>query len=126
MIDKFGQVMIYVNNLEVVAKFWVDKIGFIEGERMEYGEELAIEIIPYHNSDTSMVLFDKEVVKRTSPEVNLGTPSLLFSSYELEEFHKQLLEKGVTVSEVMEIAGMVTFNFSDPEGNYFAVKKISK
>lgn len=127
MIDQFGRVMVYVENPRAVADFWIEKVGFIEVEvgRMDNGI-ISVEIAPNNHSDTNMVLFDREFVAKNSPMLHLGTPSILFSTYDIQEMRKQLVEKNVDCGEIMEFGGMVTFNFPDIEGNYFAVREIKK
>ena len=127
MIDKFGQVMVYVKNPRAVADFWVNQIGFVllHEEKLESGV-LSVELSPNNTSDTNMVLFDREIVAQMSPEVNLGSPSILFSTYDIKELHDRLKENGVAVGDITEMGTMVTFNFPDIEGNYFAVREISK
>lgn len=55
------------------------------------------------------------------PELNLGTPSLLFFSDNLDQLHSELSNKGVTVGEIIEMPNGRVFNFADCEENYFAV-----
>lgn len=43
MIDQFGQVMVYVNDVRVVADFWIQKMGFSE-IHARYMEEKLISI----------------------------------------------------------------------------------
>lgn len=40
--------------------------------------------------------------------------------------HKKLINNGVNVGEVMEVGDSLTLNFSDIEGNYFAVQEIRR
>lgn len=127
MINKFGKVMIYVNDPRAVADFWIEKIGFIEIKADMYEKGiLSVEITPNNMSDTSIVLFDRSIVEKMSPEINLGIPSILFSSYDVRDMRNRLIEKGVNVGEVMEMGDSITFNFPDIEGNYFAVQEIRK
>lgn len=127
MIDQFGQVMVYVNDVRMVADFWIQKMGFSEIHAGYMEEKLiSIELAPNDHSDTHLVLFDKVFVAQYSSEVNLLSPSILFSTYDLEAMHTSLVEKGVKVGEIGNIGGMKKFNFPDPENNYFAVREISK
>ncbi len=125
MIHKFGQVMIYVKDPRKCADFWKNKIGFTEIQENK-GETgiLSVELAPNSSSDASIVLFDREVVKKFSPELSLQTPSILFSSYNIKEMHDRLIKEGVTVGEIADNSNQKTFNFSDVEGNYFAVREI--
>lgn len=127
MINKFGNVMIYVNNPREVANFWIENVDFTEVNVVEMGGKLiGVEVSPYENSDTNITLFDKEWVKANSPAVYLDPPSLLFKTYDIKSMNEKMKANGVAVSEVMEMGGMITFNFPDPEGNYFAVQEVSK
>lgn len=127
MIDRFGKVMIYVKDPRAAADFWRDKIGFTEirANTQETGI-LSVELTPNGTSDASIVLFDRNIVEKMSPELNLGTPSILFSSYDIRGMRSRLIEQGVNVGDLMKIGGSLTFNFSDIEGNYFAVQEIEK
>lgn len=127
MISRFGKVMIYVNDPRAAADFWVGKIGFIEVGAEQYeGGTLSVELTPDLRSDASIVLFDRGVVEKMSPELHLGTPSILFMSPDAREMRETLMRRGVTVGETAERGGSITFNFSDPEGSYFAVQEIKK
>lgn len=125
MICKFGKVMIYVNDPRAVADFWIDKIDFTEIKVDTYEEGiLSVEITHNNMSDVSIVLFNRSLVEKMSPEINLGTPSILFSSYDVMDMRNRLINNGVNVGEIMEMGDSITFNFSDIEGNYFAVQEI--
>lgn len=125
MINKNVQVMIYVKDVEEVAKFWAEKVGFTKLEtNMMENEILSIEIKPTNDADISFILFNCEIVKKFSPEISLATPSILFSSCDLQKTRNELISKGVTVGEIVDMGGRLSFNFSDNEGNYFAVQEV--
>ena len=123
----FGKVMIYVNNPKAAADFWTDKIGFTV-DKINDSETgiISVELTPNSTSDAGIVLFDRDIVRKMEHELNLGTPSILFSSYNIKDMRDKLIEKGVNVGDIIEMNGALTFNFSDPEGNYFAVEQIEK
>lgn len=73
------------------------------------------------DAETSIILHNKEFVAKMSPELNLGTPSLMFFTENLEDFYKDLSNKNVTVGELVNMPFGKVFNFADDEGNYFAV-----
>lgn len=124
MIDKFGKVMVYVNDPRAVADFWIQMIGFSEvGTRDLNGKLLSIELAPNAVSDCHLVLFNRSIVEKMSMGISLGTPSILFGTYDLEDLRNNLIAKGVTVGGIMNM-GSRTFNFSDIEGNYFAVEEL--
>ena len=58
---------------------------------------------------------------KCQPELNLGTPSLMFFSEKFEQLHSDLINKNVTVGEIMNMPSGRVFNFADSENNYFAV-----
>lgn len=125
MINKFGKVMVYVKDPRAVADFWTEKIGFTEvGQQEMNNQVLSIELSPNETSDCHLVLFNRAIVEEMSGGISLGTPSILFSSYDIDTMRSDLIAKGVTVGEIMEM-GSRTFNFADVEGNYFAAEEIN-
>ena len=124
MINKFGKVMVYVKDPRAVADFWIEKIGFTKvGQQEMNNQVLSIELAPNVTSDCHLVLFNRAIVEEMSGGISLGTPSILFGSYDIDTMRSDLITKGVTVGEIMEM-GSRTFNFSDVEGNYFAVEEV--
>jgi lactoylglutathione lyase len=126
MINKLGQVMVYVNNQDEAVKFWTEKVGFHVIAEETSGPMRWIEIAPSKENETSIVLQDKKVVEKMSPGLNLGTPSLLFFTENLEKLYSDLSGKGVKVGEIVNMGPMKLFNFADDEENYFAVREKSE
>ncbi len=82
MIDKFGRIMMYVNDVRTCADFWINNFEFTQIDTHEDGGKLiSVELQPYENCDVNICLFDKAYVIATSPLTAeyLPTPSLLFS-----------------------------------------------
>ncbi|HDR3886712.1 glyoxalase [Bacillus mycoides] len=127
MIHKVGQIMLYVNNQDEALNFWTEKVGFhvIAEEDNNQGMRW-IEIAPTNDAETSIILHNKEVISKMSPELNLGTPSLMFFSENLEQLYTDLTNKNVTVGEMVTMPSGKVFNFADSEGNYFAVMEKNK
>lgn len=122
MIRKLGQVMLYVNDQEKAVQFWVDKVGFCVIADEDNGEGFRwIEIAPSEAAETSIVLHNKELIAKMSPELNLSTPSLMFYSDNLDQLYAKLKEQQVTVGEIVTMPTGRVFNFADDENNYFAV-----
>ncbi|MCL6605074.1 MAG: VOC family protein [Paenibacillus sp.] len=121
MINKVGQIMLYVNNQEESLKFWTEKAGFslIAEENNEHMK--WIEIAPTNEAATSIVLHNKELIAQMQPEINLNTPSLLFFSDDLDRLYKDFSDKNITIGELVSMPTGRVFNFADNEGNYFAV-----
>jgi lactoylglutathione lyase len=122
MINKVGQIMLYVDNQDEALGFWTEKVGFTVISEENNGQGMRwIEVAPANNGATSIVLHSKALVAKMSPEVNLGTPSLMFYSDNLDQLHDDLSNKKVTVGEIVEMPFGRVFNFADAENNYFAV-----
>jgi len=122
MINKVGQIMLYVNNQEECVKFWTEKLGFSVIADENNGQGMRwIEIAPTQEAETSIVLHNKELVAKMQPELNLGTPSLLFFTENLDELHRDLKNKNIKVGEIVNMPSGRVFNFADDEENYFAV-----
>ncbi|MFD1019651.1 VOC family protein [Thalassobacillus hwangdonensis] len=121
MIHKVGQIMVYVNDQDQAVKFWTEKVGFTVIAEEKSGPMRWIEVAPSQEAETSIILHDKAFVASMDAEMNLGTPSLMFFTDNLDGEYEDLLGKGVTVGEIVEMPGGRVFNFADDEGNYFAV-----
>ncbi|MFL0405140.1 VOC family protein [Bacillus nitratireducens] len=122
MINNVGQIMLYVNNQDEVKEFWTEKVGFIVISEEDNGQGMRwIEIAPTKEAETSIILHNKELIAKMQPELNLGTPSLMFSSKEFDSLYSDLVNKNVTVGEIVNMPSGRIFNFADSENNYFAV-----
>lgn len=122
MINILGQVMAYVYNQDEAVKFWTEKVGFTVISEEDNGEGMRwIEIAPQKDSQTTIVLHNKEVIEKMNSGINLGTPSLLFFTEDIEKLYNKLTNNNVTVGEIINMPTGKTFNFADSEENYFAV-----
>ncbi|WP_416825127.1 VOC family protein [Ectobacillus polymachus] len=122
MISKVGQIMLYVNNQDEAVNFWTEKVGFTVISEEDNGQGMRwIEIAPTKDAETSIILHNKEFIAKMSPEINLGTPSLMFFSENLNQFHHDLSNKNIKVGEIVNMPSGRVFNFADSEENYFAV-----
>lgn len=125
MIDGLQSVMLYVDNQEQSVAFWTKDLGFvIKSEDIIYDDYKSVEVAPSLESQTSIVIFDKAFVREASPEVNLGTPSLMFQSKDLDGLYADMNSKGIRVGDIVETPDGRVFNFSDDEENYFAVNEV--
>ena len=122
MISKVGQIMLYVNNQDEAKEFWTEKVGFSVISEEDNGQGMRwIEIAPTKEAETSIILHNKEFIAKMSPELHLGTPSLMFLSKNFDNLYSDLLNKNVTVGEIVNMPSGRVFNFADSENNYFAV-----
>lgn len=122
MMDKVGQIMLYVNNQDDAVNFWTKKVGFSIISEENNGQGMRwIEIAPNDGAETSIILHNKEFVAKMSPGVNLDTPSLMFFTKNLDRLHEELLNKNIKVGDIINMPSGRVFNFADNEDNYFAV-----
>lgn len=129
MITAIGQVMLYVNDQEKALDFWVNTLGFVVVSDDDNKEGMRwIEVAPSHESETSFVLHNKELVRKMNPDMNLGTPSIMFFTDEIENLKSKLEASGHPTGPLVDLPfgkGRV-FNFADKEENYFAVKEVRR
>ncbi|WP_433774246.1 VOC family protein [Bacillus wiedmannii] len=122
MINNVGQIMLYVNNQDEVKEFWTEKVGFVVISEEDNGQGIRwIEIAPTKEAETSIILHNRELIAKMQPELNLGTPSLMFFSKDFDRLYSDLVNKNVTVGEIVTMPIGRIFNFADSENNYFAV-----
>ena len=122
MINKVGQIMLYVNNQNEAKEFWTEKVGFSVISEEDNGQGMKwIEIAPTKEAETRIILHNKELIAKMQPEMNLGTPSLMFFSEDFDKLYNDLLNKNVTVGEIVNMPSGRVFNFADNENNYYAV-----
>ncbi|OES88066.1 VOC family protein [Listeria monocytogenes] len=122
MVEKIGQVMLYVENQAAVRDFWVEKLDFVVvSEEVVNGKIQWIEIAPTKGVETTFVLQNKKKVAEMNPEMNLGTPSILLFGNNVAELYEEYKDKGITVGDLVDLPMGRVFNFSDNEGNYFAI-----
>lgn len=113
------RVMLYAENVEVLSQFFVETLGATVSETIELPEESQSTIVQL-SPEFELGIFPKVFVQRFSPEVLGTTPSIIFFTDQFEEIYQKIENAG----EIMENNGVETFNFSDPEGNYFVIGKL--
>ncbi|MBG9736641.1 VOC family protein [Paenibacillus alvei] len=122
MINRIGQVMLYVNDQDQAVQFWTEKVGFVVVSEDNNGHGMKwIEIAPAQGAQTSFVLHNKQLIAQMQPELNLGTPSIMLFSDNLDGLYEDFKNKGITVGELVTMPTGRLFNFADSENNYFAV-----
>jgi lactoylglutathione lyase len=119
--------MLYVNNQDEAVRFWTEKVGFSLITENDNGQGMKwIEIAPTKAAETSIVLHNKELIAKMQPELNLGTPSMMFFSENLDQLYQEFKDKNITVGDMVTMPGGKVFNFADQENNYFAVMEKQK
>lgn len=112
--------MIYVDDVEKVAAFFEQAAGTprISEETMIDGSKMiTVPILP----EASLQFYIRAFIQKYSPEVALNSPSIMFCVDDLASAHARLLQMGATVNEIVLVGSQQTFNFADPEGNWYAV-----
>ncbi len=122
MITQVGQIMLYVEDQDQSLQFWTEKTGFVVISEEGNGQGMRwIEIAPTREAQTTIILHNKTLIAQMQPELNLGTPSIMFFTNTLDQMYKDLTDKGVTVGDIVQLPSGRVFNFADDEQNYFAV-----
>lgn len=125
MIGSLGQVMLYVNNQDQAREFWTKKAGFQVVSEEDNGQGFRyIEVAP-EGGGTSLVIHNKDFIAKMEPDLNLGTPSLMFYTKDVDQLYSDFQSKNIKVGEIVELPSGKVFNFADDEEHYFAVMEKS-
>ncbi|WP_125574323.1 VOC family protein [Levilactobacillus huananensis] len=111
--------MLYVDDVEETAQWWQDNLGATVVEVNVLPDE-SHNIVLTMAPGAELSFFSKAFIRQYSPEVLGSTPSLMFFVKDFEALHDRL----TTAGAIADNNGMLTFNFRDPEGNYFAVGQV--
>lgn len=124
MINKIGKITLYVNNQEEAKAFWTEKAGFVIKFEQPMGPNMKwLEVGPSDNEFTTFVLYDKNLMKTQNPATNVGHPSIILSTTDIEKTYQEMKNKGVEVEELMRMPYGTMFNFKDQDGNFFMVRE---
>lgn len=127
MIKSLGQIMLYVRDLDANAKFWKEQAGFEKVEKVDAPDGDYIYVVaPLASSEVELVLQDKNKMEKLDSEVNLGTPSIMMETDDLDGTHEYFIDHGVRANPIMELPGFRFFNFPDNEDNYFAIREVKR
>lgn len=113
-------VMVYVDDVEKVAAFFEQAAGTPRADEkklIDGSKTIMVPILP----EASLQFYSRAFIQKYSPEVMLNSPSIMFYVDDLASAHARLLQMGATVNEIVLVGNQQTFNFADPEGNWYAV-----
>lgn len=113
-------VMVYCDDVEACRICWTEKLGFQEEAVRPGPEGSEAPVLSFGPADVHIVLMDRALVVKYSPEVNTLMPSLLFRVADIEAIHDGMEKRGATVSDVVDMGGMRSYSFSDDEGHWMA------
>ena len=120
MINKIFKITIYVNNQEEATKFWVDKMGFkVRREDNMMAEHKWLEVSPKDGDSTTFVLYDKNLMKSQNPSINVGHPSVMLYTKDIEKSYSDMKSIGIVVGEIMNYPYGKMYNFFDNDGNTY-------
>ncbi|MEH6945346.1 VOC family protein [Bacillus sp. JJ722] len=124
MINKIGKITIYVNDQEAAKTFWTEKMNFVVKFEQTMGPSITwLEVGPSANEFTTLVLYDKNLMKQHNPSTNVDTPSILFSTTDIDNAYVQMQEKGIEVGKMMRMPYGSMFSFKDNEGNEYLLRE---
>ncbi|WP_312040643.1 glyoxalase [Leuconostoc lactis] len=112
---KNTRVMLYVEDVKVIRDFFVTTLQ---------AEVVAENPLPHGylninlkvSEQLELGLFPKAFIAKYSPEVLGPVPSLMFFTEDFDALYEKLGEGREKMND--------TFNFSDPEGNYYVMAKM--
>lgn len=124
MINKIGKITLYVNNQEQAKEFWTNKLGFVVKFEQQMGPNMKwLEVGPSEIEFTTFVLYEKGLMKSQNPNINIGHPSVILSTSDIDATYKELKEKEVEVGELMKMSYGSMFPFKDQDGNEFLIRE---
>ena len=117
---KVGYVVLYVDDVDACARFWVEKVGKVERRRIDAGPFRIVQV-GFAEQDFAFELVPLAMMRENPDGLDLATPSIAFRVEDLDATRADLVAHGVQATEVSEARGPRSFAFSDPEGRWFAV-----
>lgn len=113
------RVMIYVDNVAKEATFWSNTFDATLFKILELPDDFQARILTL-SDEFELGLYPKAFMTQYEPEL-LGTtpPSMMFFRSDFMDLHQKI----TTAGDIVENNGILTFNFSDPEGNHFVIAK---
>jgi hypothetical protein len=78
---------------------------------------------PNNDEFTTFVLYSKELMANQNPNTNLGHPSILLSTNDIEKTYEKLVNNEVKVSELMIMPYGKMFHFFDQDNNQYVIRE---
>lgn len=124
MIDAITKITLYVEDQEKAKAFWTEKLGFIIKLEQQMGPDMKwLEVAPKNESSTAFVLYNKKMMQKQNPDTNVGHPSVILSTHDIQKAYDVMKEKGVKVGDIMKMPYGSMFQFFDMEGNIFLLRE---
>lgn len=122
MIRSISKISVYVKNQEDAEKFWVEKLGFEIRLKQQMGPALWLEVAPV-GAQTTFVLYNKELMSKQNPNMDLGHPNVILTTTNLDESYLKMKENGVDLDDVMNMPYGRMFIFRDQDGNRYLLRE---
>lgn len=123
MIDKIAKITIYVNNQDEAKKFWTEKLNFVTKIDATEGPLRWIEVAPKESEWVTIVLYDKNLLKEQSPNANSDYKTVILSTQDLDNAHKEMKAKGVEVTDIITTDYARLFTFKDQDNNEYLLRE---
>lgn len=124
MIEKISKVTLYVENQESAKEFWINKLNFVVALEQPMGPNMLwLEVSPKEDSETSFVLYEKELMKKQNPNNNTEHPSIILSTKNINKTYDNLKSKDVKVTDLMTFPYGSMFTFYDQDNNPFLIRE---
>jgi predicted enzyme related to lactoylglutathione lyase len=116
-------VILHVSDIDRAIEFYRDKVGF-ELDHDTRTEGMHVVQLTPRGSGCSVVFGDLPAQREMTPGSMRGLQLVVADA---RAARKELLDRGVDVSEIMQFSpddGGTFFGFSDPDGNTWAVQEL--
>jgi lactoylglutathione lyase len=124
MINKIGKITIYVENQNEAKKFWTEKLNFVVKAENPMGPNMTwLEVGPSQDEFTTFVLYEKKLMAAQNPNTNLGHPSILLSTNNIDKTYNELKEKNVKVDDLIKMPYGSMFTFYDQDKNQYIIRE---
>lgn len=124
MIEGIAKITLYVNDQNKARDFWTEKMGFIVRLEQQMGPGMKwLEVGPEYGGGTVFVLYDKKMMTEQNPGINVGHPSVILNTRDVEASYKEMKEKGVRTGDIMKMPYGSMFQFFDMDGNAFLLQE---
>lgn len=120
---KIAKITHYVSDQAAAKEFWIDKMGFVVKFEQQMGPNMTWLEVGEEDSFVSMVLYNKAMMEQQNPEVSTDTPSLMFSTNDIQTKYADMQAKGVKVDELQIMPYGSMFSFYDNDNNRFMMRE---
>jgi lactoylglutathione lyase len=124
MINNISKITLYVNNQEEAKDFWINQLQFVVKFEQQMGPNMKwVEVAPSENSQTTFVLYDKNMMKAQNPNTNVEHPSIILSTNDIDKAYLEMKNNSVEVGELMTMPYGRMFSFKDLDNNDYLLRE---